>query len=209
MNGQKGDETIGGLRKAFRVLLIILGLGVLAVPPVVLITSGTAALDATWTSVRLSALLALSLIFLDITTGAFRPLFNRLYRARTVQRFHTAFALTGFALALAHGILTAVLGLAGFDTVAVAVGPVALLVLTVVILTALMRQRLRHIWRWIHRLNYLVFTAIIVHAFILGYDVKKASFLKIVMIVYAVAALLGLAYRVSIYLRSRRRKKAS
>lgn len=193
----KTARLTGSSRTALQVLFVILALGVLVIPVVAVATSETATLDATWTSLRIAALLAFSLIFLDITTGAFRPLFNRIYKAKTVQRSHTAFALAGFALALAHGILATTFGLTGFKPAAVAIGPVALAVLTVIILTALMRRRFRHVWRWIHRLNYLVFVAILVHAFILGYDVKNSLFLKVFLAVYAAIVVTGLAYRLS------------
>jgi len=196
MPGKTG-KPVGSSRTALQILFIILALGVLAIPFAVVVASGTASLDATWTSLRIAAILAFSLIFLDITTGAFRPYFNRIYKARTVQRYHTAFALAGFALALAHGILATTFGLTGFKPIAVAVGPAALAVLTVIILTALIRRRFRHVWRWIHRLNYLVFAAILVHAFMLGYDVKNSLSLKVVISLYAALAAAGLAYRLT------------
>lgn len=194
---EKTARPAGSSRTALQVLFILLALGVLAVPIMVVITSGTASLDATWTSLRTAALLAFSLIFLNIVTGAFRPFFNRIYKARAVQRLHVATGLAGFSLALAHGILALTYGIAGYNTGAIYIGPAVLVVLIVAILTALTRRRLRHAWRWIHRLNYLIFAAIFIHALILGYDLGNEVWLKALFSLYAAVVAAGLAYRLT------------
>ena len=185
----------GSSRTAVQVLLIVLALGVLAIPIVVVVASGTASLDATWTFLRIAALLAFSLIFLNIVTGAFRPFFNRVYKARAVQRFHVATGLAGFSLALAHGILAFVYGITGYNTGAVYIGPIVLVVLTAAILTALTRRRIRHAWRWIHRLNYIIFAAVFIHSMILGYDIGNEVWLKALFSFYAAVVAAGLVYR--------------
>jgi len=54
------------------------------------------------TLTHLAALPAISFIFLQIVTGAFRPILRRFYDARTLQSMHVTFGLLGFSFALAH-----------------------------------------------------------------------------------------------------------
>ena len=182
---------------------VVLALGALAVPPVLVALSGTAAVDATWTLLRIAALEAFTLIFINIVTGAFRPFFNRVFKARTVQRAHVATGLAGFALALAHGITVLVYGITGYNTSAVYIGPIVLVVLTVAILAALARRRMKSSWRWIHRLNYLVFASVLVHGLILGYDLVNEVLLKVLFIFYAAVVAAGLGYRIASVLKAR------
>jgi len=201
----------GTARLVIQATCIILALGALAAPPLVVALSGTATLDATWTSLRIAALTAFTLIFLNIVTGAFRPFFNRAFKARSVQRVHAATGLAGFSVALAHGIMALVYGITGYNTGAVYAGPIVLAVLAAAIATALVRRRMRSTWRWIHRLNYVIFAAVLVHGLVLGYDLKNEALLKALFIVYAVVAAAGLAYRMATTasIRSRFAKKAS
>ncbi|RJP33879.1 MAG: hypothetical protein C4536_03515 [Actinobacteria bacterium] len=193
----------GTVRLSLQIISIALALGTLAIPPVLLALSGTASLDATWTALRIAALEAFTLIFLNIVTGAFRPFFNRVFKARSLQRIHVATGLAGFSLALAHGIIALVYGIAGYRTGAVYIGPIVLAVLTAAITTALARRRMRSTWRWIHRLNYLVFAAVLVHGLVLGYDVRSEVPLKILFIVYAGVVATGLVYRLAAMAKAR------
>ena len=63
------------------------------------------------------------------------------------------------------------------------------------IATALNRRRLRLVWRWIHRLNYVLFGLIIGHAFALGYNLATQPFMKVIFLVYAAVAAIGFGYR--------------
>jgi DMSO/TMAO reductase YedYZ heme-binding membrane subunit len=186
----------GRAERAWQVALAALGLAVLAVPPLVVGLSGTASTDVLWTTFRLAALEAFTLVFANIVTGAFRPLFNRIAKPRTVHRLHATTGLTGFSIAVAHGTMAVIYGISGYKTVPVWVGPATLAVLALAILGALARRRMRRTWRWIHRLNYVVFAAALVHGSIVGYDLKGTLFLKICFWVYAVVVVAGLAYRV-------------
>lgn len=183
-------------RAAWRVGLAALGLAMLLVPPLTIRLSGTAATDPLWTTLRLAALVAFTLITANILIGAFRPLLNRLAKPRSMHRFHVTLGLAGFAIALAHGIMITVFGLAGYEPGAVWMGPVVLVLLVWAILTALARRTLRRSWRWIHRVNYLVFAAALAHGLILGYDLGQDVFLKVCFGVYAAAVAAGLAYRI-------------
>ncbi len=185
----------GPTRTLLQVLLTGIGVGLLAVPPVVLVVSGAASSDSLWTGLRLVALEAFTLVFIDMVVGAFRPLIVRVFKGRTVQRAHVVVALLGFALGLAHGIMAFVFGISGYKTVAVWVGPTVLVVLAAVIVTALTRKRLRRSWRWIHRLNYLIFAAVLVHGLTLGYDLRNDVFLKVWFALYAAVVVVGFVYR--------------
>jgi DMSO/TMAO reductase YedYZ heme-binding membrane subunit len=177
-------------------------------PPLVVGLSDTVSADPLWASLRLAALEAFTLISANLVIGSFRPLFNRLARSRTIQRLHVTLDFTAFALALAHGTMAAIFGIAGYQTAPAWVGPAALALLACVIVTALARRRLRDVWRWVHRLNYVIFAAVLAHGLILGYDLRSGLFLKVCFAVYAVAVAAGLFYRVAASLRRRRRTTA-
>jgi DMSO/TMAO reductase YedYZ heme-binding membrane subunit len=182
-------------RLAARSLLAVVGLGIVAMPPVIIGLSHTASTDPLWTALRLVALEAFTLIFANIVIGAFRPLLNRVFKPARLQDAHMATGIAGFTLALAHGLMVFVLGLSGYRLGAVWIGPVAVVLLIVVITTALTRRRLRAAWRWIHRLNYVIFVAVLVHGLILGYDLRGQLFLKVCFAIYAAVVICGLGYR--------------
>jgi DMSO/TMAO reductase YedYZ heme-binding membrane subunit len=194
-------------RLALQAGLVALGLGVVAIPPLVIGLSGTASADVLWTALRLAALEAFTLISASIVLSVFRPLLNRVLKPRTVQRLHMTAGLAGFSLALSHGIMALIFGLSGYSPVPARVGRIVLVVLVVMIATALARRRLRHAWRWIHRLNYLLFAAILVHGLFLGYDLRNGLFLEICFAVYAAVVGAGLAYRLRVSLTATRRHR--
>jgi DMSO/TMAO reductase YedYZ heme-binding membrane subunit len=208
MTKRKAPYT-GNVRLLLQIESIALFLGILAIPPIIIAISGTATLDATWTTLRLAALLAFSLIFVSIITGSFRPIFNRTFKPHNVQRIHVANGLAGFSLALAHGVLAAIYGLTGYKTSAVVVGPIVLGLLFIVILTAIARRSIRQMWRWIHRLNYLIFAAVFVHGLVLGYDLKSDLFLRICFSVYAAVVAAGLVFRLVINARGKKARAST
>jgi hypothetical protein len=195
----------GRTRVALQSGLMALGLAMIAVPPLAIGLLGVSKTPASWTVLRLAALEAFTLVFANVLTGAFRPLFNRVFKPRKVLRLHQVTGLTGFSLAIAHGTIALILGISSYVQAAVWVGPSVLALLFVVILTALTRQRFRRSWRWIHRVNYLLLAAILTHGMIVGYNLRTQVFLKVVFGVYGAVFLAGLAYRLSGWLRTRRR----
>jgi DMSO/TMAO reductase YedYZ heme-binding membrane subunit len=178
-----------------RVGLAALGLAMVVMPPVVVGLSDTVSADALWATLRLAALEAFTLVSANLVIGSFRPLFNRVAKPRMVQRLHVTLDLVAFSLALAHGVMALVVGIAGYVTAPLWVGPAALAILALVIVTALTRRRLRRAWRWIHRLNYLVFIAVLVHGLTIGHDLGNNLFLKICFGVYAAVVVAGFAHR--------------
>lgn len=183
------------LRGSLQATAILVALALLAVPPVTVSLSGSASADALWTALRIAGLEAFTVIFADIMLGSFRQFFNRLAKPRLVHRIHLVTGIAGFSLAVAHGICIFVFGIAGYRPGALWVGPTALAVLAVVIATALLRTRFKGSWRIIHRLNYAIFLAVLVHGLILGADLRSDLFLQVLVGVYAAAVLAGFAYR--------------
>jgi DMSO/TMAO reductase YedYZ heme-binding membrane subunit len=169
----------------------------IVMPPVIVGRSGTASADTLWTTLRLAALEAFTLVFASILTSTFRPLLVRIAPARTVQRLHATTGLAGFSIAVAHAVMAAVFGITGYRATPLWLGPVALALLALAVCGALARRRLRSAWRWVHRANYMVFVVALVHGLAIGYDVKSALFLKICLWVYAAAFAAGVAYRLA------------
>jgi DMSO/TMAO reductase YedYZ heme-binding membrane subunit len=68
------------------------------------------------------------------------------------------------------------------------------------VVTALEKNRLVHVWRAVHILNYLIFLAIFIKAMIIGTDVSAAAataeLMKSVMILYVVLAAAATTLRV-------------
>jgi DMSO/TMAO reductase YedYZ heme-binding membrane subunit len=165
---------------------------VFAIPVIVVVTSGSFTVSP---ALRIAGLLAFSLLFINIVTGAFRPIFNRIFKPKPVQQWHVATGLLGFSMAVTHGSLVLFFGVAGFNLGIVLLGPsvLALLILTMVV--ALLRRNFAATWRWIHRINYLLFGVIFTHALILGFDFKNGAFLKVLFGIYAGVVVLGFVYR--------------
>ena len=186
----------GKARTTARAALSLAGLGLLAIPAVAVGLSGAASSDALWTALRVAALEGFTLVFIDITIGAFRPLYNKVAKPRAVHRLHVATGLAGFTLVVGHAAMVLVFGLAGYSGFRW-VGPPILFVLAVAIGTAFWRRRLRHSWRWIHRLNYLVFATVLVHGWALGFDFRSTLWLKVWFVVCAAVVASGLAYRLT------------
>lgn len=199
---------MGDGRRYARVGLAAVGLAMVVAPPLVIGLTDTVSTDPLWASLRLAALEAFTLISANLVIGSFRPLFNRLARPRTMQRLHVTLDFVAFALALAHGVMAAFFGISGYRTAPVWVGPAALVLLACVIATALARRRLRSVWRWIHRLNYVIFAAVLAHGLILGYDLRSGVFLKVCFSVYAAVVAAGLLYRLAVEVGRRRTKRA-
>lgn len=193
MATQPFKQPLRGLLQAFAVAIALV---LLAIPPVTVALSGTGSADALWTILRIAGLLAFTVVFANIVIGAFRPFFNRLAKPRLVHRVHQFTGLAGFSLAVAHGVCVFVFGIAGYRPSAFWVGPAALTVLAIVIATALLRTRFRRSWRWIHRLNYAIFVAALVHGLVLGADLRTDLFLKVCAGIYAAVVVAGFTYRV-------------
>jgi hypothetical protein len=196
-------EVQPGVKKALRVLLVMLAVAA------VLAAFGIAAgrfgevfeepAEAMELLSSLSALLAVSFIFLDMVTGSFRPLLNRVFRQGRLQSAHTFFALAGFSFALVHFLLLLpAIGehYAEADTTLFFFGPAALGLLALTIVTALLAARLSTGWRVIHLLNYVIFGIALAHGLVIGGD-RSTPAMRAVFIAFGAIALAGLVYRLA------------
>jgi predicted heme/steroid binding protein/DMSO/TMAO reductase YedYZ heme-binding membrane subunit len=181
--------------------LVALFVVLLAVPFVAMSLVGFGANPASWTYLRMAALETFTLLFADIMIGAFRPLLTRVFRTGLTHRAHQWMGVVAFALAISHGTTVFLLGTKGYPWRAVWIGPSVLTLLTLVIVTAFIRRQLSSSWRWIHRINYLLFAAALTHASYLGFNVRTQMFLRVVFYVYAAAVVASLGYRIYLLLK--------
>jgi DMSO/TMAO reductase YedYZ heme-binding membrane subunit len=198
-------------KRIYQFLILGVGLVMLVVPPLVVVSSGTARDSAQWTSLRLLALYAFTLLFINVVIGAARPLFNRIFPPRKVFVFHNFIGLAALLLALGHGTLALIYGLSGYKGAYVALGPTVLVLLVVTVSAALARKQLKRLWRPLHRLNYLLFVIVLVHAWFLGFDLKYASdktVMRGAVLIYAGTAAAALIYRIDQLVRASRKRRA-
>jgi DMSO/TMAO reductase YedYZ heme-binding membrane subunit len=203
-NPQPTAELTGLTRQVWRKLAGLFVAGVLIVP-FALINRDFALMrqdmDGTFHGLlRFFALMGISLLFLQIVSGAFRPLLRRAFTPSGLHQFHKGFGLAGFAciglhfLFLIHSIGEHWDALNhGFFVL----GPIMLFVLAVSTVTAILMARLPSgVWRRLHLLNYLVFAVGAIHALGIGTQTAMLS-TRLVFAFYLAVAAAGLAYRIS------------
>jgi DMSO/TMAO reductase YedYZ heme-binding membrane subunit len=199
-------------KRPLKVIGISLAVAALAAPMLVVGLSPGGFSNASFSALRVLGLMAFTLIFLSILTGAMRPEFYMVYNHSRVYRFHIATGALGFCLALAHGVIVLVTKhYVGHPAVWI-VGPVALGLLVVTIWAALDKRRLAVIWRAIHQINYLIFVAIFIKAVMIGSDVVTvditSEIMKSLMILYVVLAAGALAVRMRDYRKMSARRRS-
>ena len=145
----------------------------------------------------LAGLLAVSFFFLEIMTGSFRPLLLRAFQAKTMRKAHVTFGLLGLAFVLGHlGLLITRIHWATENKVFFLFGPIALGLLIITIITALLRNRLRKSWAWLHLLNYIIFVLAVFHGLVIGAQGAELA-MRVIFGIFLAMALVGLAYRAS------------
>jgi hypothetical protein len=208
--GKNGRPAASSRRKALQGLLIVTFVIMLALPVVLVAVSGTATQAPWFTAMRLLGLEAYTLIFVNIVTGALAWRFYRLFKPRPFQRFHITCGALGFLLAVAHGTIVLVEHHYRGHSAIWVVGPFALALLAVTVYVALDRKRLPGVWRRIHQINYLIFTAVFIKAMVVGSDLTGSLgymiAMKALFILYAVVAALATAERVRMYEAAARKK---
>jgi DMSO/TMAO reductase YedYZ heme-binding membrane subunit len=204
MNEGTTSQTAKTRRSGAGVLLaFVFVLAVLAVPFALLnsaLSNIGAGMDETLhTLSRLAALLGMCALFLQIMTGAFRPVLRRYFRPKRLQLTHTSFGVAAFSFLVAHfALLIPSLGEHwgmlnhGFFVL----GPIMLFTLLVALSAALMRRFLPHVWSRLHILAYVVFTVGMVHALAIGTQTTMVA-ARVIFAVFIALALAGLAYRAS------------
>jgi predicted heme/steroid binding protein len=174
---------------------------VVAVPFIAMGVAGFRSDTAAWVALRIAAMEAFTLLFVDIAIGAYRPLLTRVFRTKTMYRAHQWIGLAALVLAIGHGSSVFALGTGGYVRNALLIGPCVLALLAVVIGVAFLRRRASTAWRWIHRVNYGLFAAVLVHASYLGFNVRSQAFLQIILYFYAAVVVAALGYRIFLLLR--------
>lgn len=207
------------MRYALRWFFITLGLAILILPTVVwyqrlpggfgfFTDPNVSGKDIVYALLRLAALLAFSLIFIQITTQTFRKIWWRIFNPAKLQKFHEWSGRVSFTLALAHPVLLAAAGFFPVSKIFIpqilsefayertmALGTLALYALIISVGAALMRKKIPRIWRSMHMFNYLVFYLILLHSLRLGSELQS-GLLRYVWLVYALIVIIGQAYRI-------------
>ena len=187
-------------RKAAKAVVLAFAALALAVPLLVVGLSAGHFAGGKVPAIRLLGLYAFTFAFFNIMTGALAPRFYMVFNPAREYLFHIVSGTLTLAFAVAHG--TTVLATTfyrGFSAFWI-IGPVALGLLVITVVTALEKNRLAHVWRAVHILNYLIFLAIFIKAMIIGTDVSAATataeLMKSVMILYVVLAAAATTLRV-------------
>ncbi len=155
--------------------------------------------DALAVMSSLAALLAVSLLFLEVMIGSFRPLLARVFKPARLGQLHIALGLIGLAFVLTHFVLLIPKLGEHFSTdnrTLFIAGPIMLVLLILTITTALMFRRFTSSWRPIHLLNYVILVTAIVHGLVIGDDAGMLA-LRLLLCVYLTFVLLGFVYRAS------------
>jgi len=156
--------------------------------------------EALHTLLRFSALMGISLLFLQMVTGAFRPALRRVWSQRAFLRFHKGVGLAGLAFIVCHfAFLMPSIGehWATLNHGFFVLGPIMLFVLIVTISTALaLRRLLPGVWTRLHVLNYLVLAVGIVHALGIGTQAKMFA-TWVIFVVFLMVELIGFLFRAS------------
>lgn len=210
------------MKRAGRALLTVLFLGALSLP-FAIVFAGRFNFNGVSMTVRLLALLAFTLIFAQIVTGALMTPLRKVFRAKPLWFFHRYVGEAAFLLVIGHAVIVLAVGTfhadglvvrfmglwSGADALhraALILGPVNLVLITLTVATALLMRVLKKYWHKIHYFNYLVFAIVIFHGLLLGTDAMASWLVKSLFIVYGVAAAAVLGWRLAY---GPRRHKAS
>jgi hypothetical protein len=193
-------------------LLVVTFIAMLALPAVMVAVSGSATKVPLSTALRILGLEAFTLLFVNIVTGAQSRFFYKLFKARPMYRFHLVTGVTGFLMALAHGVIVLAKSyFRGYSAIWV-IGPVTLALLLLTIFAALDKKRLPLVWRRIHQINYLIFLAVFIKAVVIGSDVSVplgyARTMKVLFIIYLVVAAVAIVLRIWQYKGAAKKSRA-
>jgi hypothetical protein len=186
----------------------------LAVPPIIVTFSPGGWSSWLSASVRLTAMYAFTLIFMDIMIGALLPYFYVLFKARGEYLIHVGVGSLGFLLALTHGLIVLTQRYYRGFGAAWVIGPAMLILLVFTVWVAFDRVRLKSFWRYIHQINYLIFAAAFVKAVLIGTDLKGSGAadqaVMVLFSVYVGLATLALVARVRRFqVQASKRKQAA
>ncbi|MBC7261932.1 MAG: ferric reductase-like transmembrane domain-containing protein [Chloroflexi bacterium] len=132
-------------------------------------------------AVRATALFGYTAVFLTILSTEYPREMRKLF-GKPFLTVHHILAVTGLILMILHAVLFALLTqdvrvfLPRFDSLRLFLalgGRPALYLFALAALAAVVRGRIRNVWRVIHWLNYLAFALAFVHSWLIGTDVSN------------------------------------
>jgi DMSO/TMAO reductase YedYZ heme-binding membrane subunit len=136
-----------------------------------------------WTLVRATALFGFSCIFLTILSTEYMRYLLKLF-GKPFLMVHHMLAVTGLVLIAMHPLALALLAhdpraytlhISSLRAFLVWGGQPALLLFGVAVLAAVLRKRIKSVWRLMHWLNYLAFILAFVHSWLLGSNVTTSA----------------------------------
>ena len=143
---------------------------------------------------RLIGLIGVTLLFIQLMLGGFMNFWRR-FLGTWVFRFHITQGIVAYFIILSHplfyfllnleslGITKAILSILPdfsdqYDFF-ITLGRIGIILLTIGVIAGIFRTRpfiSRH-WRFFHRANYISFTLILIHSYLIGTDTKTAPFI--------------------------------
>lgn len=159
---------------------------------------GSAEID-TYSLANLAGLVAFTVIFLQITIGSFMSLLRPILGSKAILNFHIWQGIAAFIVAHLHPGLFAlsfgldrVLAMQGYAMW----GKIALILIVLTVAAGLLRTLpfMQKYWRWVHRLNYVIFALVYWHSWNLGNDVRTMPMVLIYWL-SPVVVIAGLIYR--------------
>jgi len=198
--------------------IVYLAVALLLLAPLSVFSFSPDTLILTYSFFRLFGLYAFTLILVQATFCSFREPLRNVLGAAEWYNFHHSAGKAAFILALAHPTALLLYSYLSHDlsfyksivlfssgNLFYSLGPVALYLLVIVLITALFfRTRMwgsLPLWRRLHTLNYLIFIFAFAHSFTIGTDV--AAGLHDLWLFYAMLFFIGLLYRGKILLSER------
>lgn len=171
-------------------------------------SEGRAAADIGHVLLRLIALVAFTLIFIQIVTNGFRTVWQRIFPYERLQLFHLWVGRAAFLFALTHPIMLVAFRFYPAQVVfwphmfspeifqrIMGLGTIALYILIITVSTAVWRKRVGPIWRRIHIFNYIVFFLILSHSTRIGSDLQTGSWLRLLWLAYSLVVIVALIRR--------------
>ena len=136
-----------------------------------------------WTLARAAALLGYSTLFLVIISTEYMREMRKLF-GKPFLTVHHVLSVAGLALIISHPIVVALASrdvtvfvpqftsLRTFFTLG---GRVAWYLIFIAVFAALLRARIKSVWRFIHWLNYVAFALAFVHSWLLGTNISTSA----------------------------------
>jgi len=153
--------------------------------------------------VRAAALFGYSSIFLTILSHEYMRDMKRLF-GQTFLKVHHVLAVVGLVLIVLHPLTLALLTqnpsvfVPRFDSLDLFLtlgGRPALYLFLIAVLAALLRRRIRNVWRFVHWLNYVAFGLAFVHGLRMGPDASQGLLALVWVAMFAVVLLVFLRKR--------------